>query len=624
MRQRDFPRKARDCHPAVFQRQTTWICSRWAIAIIKRMSPAEIHDLFVTAVGHHNAANLSEAEKIYHRILAAHPDHPDALHLLGRIAHQRGQSQAAVALIQKAIDINPGNAEYYANLGAAMLPLEQYPPAADALRTAVRMNPRLADAYSNLGLALVLMADAEPAAAALRSALELNPKLHEAHRVLGGALSLMGQHDAAVSAFRAALRLKPDWPATHSDLIFTMLHDPASDNPAIQAELTEWNRLYAAPLRHLIQPHRIDRSPDRRLRIGWVSSDFRWHVVARCLLPLLDQFDRRRFRIFCYSNVANPDDMTDRISAAADVWRNIYRVPDEQAAQIIRSDRIDILIDLGLHTGHNRLTLFALKPAPLQVTYLGYCGSTGVETMDYRISDPYIDPPDADLPGYSERTLRMSSSFFCYSPEASPPEVAPLTALSRTYLTFGCLNNSSKISSAVLKLWAQVLQSVPASHLLLHAPPGEHRQGILAVLDRSGIASDRVEFVSKQSWLGYMQTYNRIDIALDPFPYGGGITTCDALFMGVPVVTRRGATGVGRLSYSILCNIGRSDLAADSPQQYVDIAINLAANPTRLSELRSALRPALQASPVMDAAGTAVNLGNLFLEIWQKRLHDTV
>ncbi len=279
------------------------------------MSPSELHELFLAAVGHYNAGHLSDAEKIYHRILAAHPDHPDALHLLGVIAHHRGQSQAAESLIRRAIQINPENADYHVNLGAVLIALNRHRPAIDALQTAVRINPRHTDAYVTLAAAYLRINDGDAAAQASQTALGLNPASScEALCNLGAAMTLMGQHRQAAAAYHDALRLRPNLPLTRSSLIFAMLLDADCDESAIRAELSEWNRLHVAPLRHLIQPHRIDRSPDRRLRIGFVSSDFRRHVVAKCLLPLLNQFDRRRFRIFCYANVAHPDGMTARLA----------------------------------------------------------------------------------------------------------------------------------------------------------------------------------------------------------------------------------------------------------------------------------------------------------------------
>jgi len=589
------------------------------------MTPAEIHQFFVTAVGLHNSGNLSEAEKIYRRILAARPNHPDALHLLGIVAYQRDQHQAAATLVRKAIGINPRIAIYHASLAAALNEFGQFPEAAEAARKSVAMAPNSSHALNNLAFACLQMVEADAAADAARAALALkdNPNRQESYRILGGALALLGLPYEAVAAFRESLRIQPNAPIVHSDLIFYLEHDPRCDDQMLAAELVNWNQVFAAPVRHLIRPHKIDRSTDRRLRIGWVSGDFRTHVVARCLLPILERLDRSKFQSFCYSNVANPDDMTARIVQTVHTWREIRCVRDQEVAELIRSDRIDILVDLALHCGTSRLTLFALKPGPVQVTYLGYCGSTGLETMDYRISDPFIDPPGSDLSVYSERTIHLPQSFLCYRPEAPPPDIAALPSSSKGYVTFGCLNNPSKNSSDALQLWARILAGIPGSHLILQGCAGSYRQRVGDLFRQAGVAPDRLEFLPHQSWWSYMETYNRIDIAMDPFPYGGGVTSCDALLMGVPVVALCGARAAGRLTSSILSNIGHSELAATNYEQYVQIAVGLAANPAQLAMLRNTLRQKILISPVMDADAAAVNLGKLFQDIWQNYLSST-
>ncbi len=310
----------------------------------------------------------------------------------------------------------------------------------------------------------------------------------------------------------------------------------------------------------LFRPHILshgnDRSPERRLRVGYVSPDFCNHAVGRSILPLFEQRDRRQFEVFCYANVLSPDALTEKLRSATDHWRDIRHVPDEGAADLIRNDRIDILVDLALHSSRNRLLIFARKPAPVQVSYLGYCGTTGLAEIDYRLSDPYMDPPGGEQECYSEQTVRLPSSYWCYQPAGHAPEVPPLATLSRDCITFGCLNNFAKVSSAALDLWIEILRAVPRSRLLLQAPAGCCREDVLRRFAHHELSSDRVEFVGRQPWEQYLQSYQEIDLALDPFPFGGGITTCDALWMGVPVVTLSGRTAVGRGGRSILSNIG--------------------------------------------------------------------
>ncbi|HMD53941.1 MAG TPA: hypothetical protein VKJ65_05275, partial [Phycisphaerae bacterium] len=385
----------------------------------------------------------------------------------------------------------------------------------------------------------------------------------------------------------------------HSNKIFAMHLLPDYSPRAIRDELSAWNRMHALPVKGSIQPHENNPDPDRRLAIGYVSADFGQHVVAWNLLPLLKQHDHKQFSIFCYSNAAHKDSVTGQLQSCVDGWRDIAGVDDDRAAQMIRDDQIDILVDLAVHTPRNRLLIFARKPAPIAVTYLGYCGSTGLDTVDYRFSDPFLDPPETDLTLYSEQTVHLPRSYWCYRPGGPAPDPSPPPALSAGFVTFGCLNNFAKLSSAALGLWIPILQRVANSKLILHSNPGPHLNVLREALATAGITADRLEFVSKKPWPAYISTYNRIDIALDTVPYNGGITTCDALFMGVPVVSLSGQMAVGRAGRSILSNVGLPELIAQTPQQYVDIAAELAGDITRLSEMRPGLRNRMQTSPLM-------------------------
>jgi predicted O-linked N-acetylglucosamine transferase (SPINDLY family) len=265
----------------------------------------------------------------------------------------------------------------------------------------------------------------------------------------------------------------------------------------------------------------------------------------------------------------------------------------------------------------NRLVTFAHKPAPVQVTYLGYCGSTGMDTMDYRLSDPYMDPSDSDFSLYSERTIRLPETYWCYSVAGPTPDPSPPPAATAGYVTFGCLNNFAKVSPPALDLWAEILRSVPRSRLIVHSHPGTHLDAVRERFAGKGISPDRLQFPSRQPWAQYVRTYGRIDIALDPFPWGGGITTCEALWMGVPVVSLLGRTAVGRGGASILTNVGVPELVAPAPEQYVQIATDLAKDLPRLAELRRTLRARMQASPLMDAPRFARNVEAAYRQMWR-------
>ncbi len=336
------------------------------------------------------------------------------------------------------------------------------------------------------------------------------------------------------------------------------------------------------------------------------------------MLPLLRHHDHAQFEIFCYGSVKNPDDLTGQIRTSCDQWREMVGLSDETLAERIREDRIDLLIDLSLHTCGHRLRTFALRPAPVQITYLGYCSTSGVDGMHYRFSDPHLDPPDVDLGCYSEQTIRLPESYWCYAPGGQAPDISPLPAERNGYITFGCMTKFGKVSSATVELWCEILKQVPGSRLLIHAPPGKHLQTIGNHLSGHAIAFDRVQFVGYQPWDRYMATFHRIDVGLDPFPYNGGITTCDTLWMGVPAVTLSGRTAVGRGGRSILNNVGLADLVARVSAEYVRLAVQLAGDLPRLGELRRTMRDRLIASPLMDAPRFARNVEAAYRDAWRR------
>jgi protein O-GlcNAc transferase len=337
------------------------------------------------------------------------------------------------------------------------------------------------------------------------------------------------------------------------------------------------------------------------------------------MLPLLATHDHAKFEIRCYSDVTDGDSTTEQLRKHADVWRETWSLSDAKLADLIRDDRIDILVDLLMHAKGSRMLTFARKPAPVQVSYLSYASTTGLEAMDYRLSDPYLDPPEADESLYTETTIRLPSTFWCFQPSAQMPEIAPLPASTNGYVTFGCLNNFWKVTPETRTAWMQLLDRVPNSRLVIHCYEGSHRQKLLEPFINEGIGPERIEFVGFLPIRQYFEQYNRIDIALDPFPYCGGTTTCESLWMGAPVVTVLGQTAVGRAGYSILSNIGLGALVARDVEQYLGLAEELAGYLSRLSELRGSLRSSMQSSPLMDAPRFARDIENAYRTMWRRR-----
>ena len=611
-----------------------------------------IDQAFALALSHQQAGRLAEAEKLYRAILAQFPEHVDAIHNLACLADQAGRTDVAAELLTRASVLRPGAHETLCNLGICLRKLGRLEESIAVLRRAVALRPELSDlhnklaismtergrfdeaiaeyrqaialapgfaeAYNNLGIALRRKGLMQDAIAAFSQTIALAPGYSEAHSNLGVALKDSGQVGQAIAAYRRAIAINPRDFDAHGNLAYAMHFHEAYDAAAIAEEHRRWNRLHAEPLRKSIPPHQNNRDPDRRLRIGYISPDFREHPVGRFLHPLLARHDKSQFEIVAYAQVTAPDAWTHRMQACCDAWRNIVGMTDEHLAGQIRADGIDILVDLSMHTSGNRLMVFARKPAPVQVTYLAYCSSTGLEAIDYRLSDPYLDPPHGDDSIYSEKTVRLPGCYWCYEPPLGFPQVGPLPALSRGFVTFASLNNFAKNSEPALAAWARILQAVPGSRLLLHAHQGDHRQRAAERLRRDGIDPARVSFSSKFPLHAYLTLHQSIDIALDPFPYGGGTTSCDALWMGVPIVCLTGKTAVGRGGLSILSNIGLGEFAVDSPERYVQLACELARDTGRLQSLRSTLRKRMSESPLMDARGFAKGVENAYRQMWRE------
>jgi predicted O-linked N-acetylglucosamine transferase (SPINDLY family) len=581
------------------------------------MPSFSVDQAFALALRHHQAGRLTEAERGYRQILQRLPEHPDSLHLLGVIALQTGDLEAAFALVQRAVALRPDGAVYRNNLGQVLERLGRGDEAVAAYEAAIELDAHYAEAFNNLGHILERRDHLAEAEAHYRTAIRLSPKYAEPHTNLGNVLKDRGELDEAIASYRRAIALRPDLSLLHSNLLLT-LHYHASFTPAdLAGEHREWAERHVAPIASDRRPHDNDPEPGRRLRIGYVSPDFREHAVARFVLPVFREHDRRQIEVFAYSDVTRPDRVTELIRAHVDQWRDVQTLGDEQLVDSIRGDRIDILVDLAAHSARNRLLAFARKPAPVQVTYLAYCSTTGVDAIDYRFTDRFLDPPGEDLTHYSERSIRLPDCYWCYSAPALPPDRLPPSDRLPGPPTFGCLNNFAKVTAATLKLWMQLLLRVPEDALLLYARADGHRDRVRLALRQAGVPATRVTFVGRQPLEDYLQTYRRIDVALDPIPFTGGTTTCDALWMGVPVVSLSGRTAVSRGGSSLLANVGMGHLATRSEEQYVDLAAGLMRDVEGLAVLRQELRARLQSSPVMNAPDFARGLEAAFRDMWR-------
>ena len=559
---------------------------------------------------------LDEAISYFRRAIELRPNYVEALTNLSNALRLKGQSIEAIDAARRAVAHRPDFVIAWHNLGTALHDTGQIEPAIDAYRRALAIQPDYVNALYNLGAALQESGRLEQAIEYYRKALAIRADHAEVYGNLGNALKDSGQIDEALNCYRRAVSLNVECKATNN-LLYALHFHPDWGPREIYQEHLRWSRTYAAPLSESIRPHDNDPSPDRRLKLGLVSGDFTFHPVGRFLFPLLANFDGGAFEIYCYSDVRRPDVMTEWFKSKAHVWRTTQGLSDEQLAQQVRQDRIDILVDLSLHADGSRLLVFARKPAPVQVTYLAYCSTSGLSTMDYRISDPYLDPRAIDDSAYSEKTVRLPHSYWCYVRPAEALEVNPLPALSAGHITFGCLNNYAKVSEPTLRMWSMLLREISDARLMVFSREGPHRSRATEIVTGEGVDPKRFLFVDAVATPQYFRRYQEIDIALDPFPFCGGTTTCDSLWMGVPVVSLAGATAVSRAGLSILSNVGLPELVARTPEQYVKIASDLARDLPRLAELRSTLRDRMLRSPLMDAPGFARDISEAFRQMWR-------
>ena len=540
---------------------------------------------------------------------------------LGRLAE-------AEVLYRRAIELKPDFAKASNSLATAIALQDPARIAeAEALyRQAIALDPEYALPHNNLGNILQGAGRLSESEASLRRALELKPDLRQAHVALGNALKDLGRLDEAESSFRRALELDPDDRYARDSLLMALNYTARHSRAQVFAEHIEWARRHESPHAAGRRAHLNVRDPHRRLRIAYVSPDFRRHSVAYFIEPVLAQHDRRQFEVYCYSNVAVPDSVTVRLMKLADRTRSMVGVSEADAAELVRADGIDILVDLAGHTAGHALGVLARKPAPVQVTYLGYPNTTGLGAVDWRITDVHADPPGDGDGFHSERLARLAHSFLCFQPPQEAPEVRPSPFVANGYVTFGSFNVLPKVTPEVISTWARLLERVPRSRLLLKAlglRDGPVQAHILAQFAKHGIDAARIALLPMEhTLLAHLERYHDMDIALDPFPFNGTTTTLEALWMGVPVVAIAGDRHSARVGASILANAGLEKLLAGTVEQYVALAAGLACDPERLTSLRRAMRGCVAASPLRDQAGMVTALEDAYRGMWAQWCAD--
>ena len=615
------------------------------------MQSAVSDTLFQTARQHFLAGRQSEAEDACRQAVHADPRHPYSLYLLGVIAGDAGRLDESLTLFDQALASSPDFAEAHGNRAVALATLKRMDEAEQAFRRSLELDPRQvgawfglgnlkaaqnqhhaaveafvrvleieeinAPAWTNMGIALQGMGKLDDAVAAYIRALALSPDEALIHFNLATTLLAQGRTDEAVACLYRALELDPSFAPTHTNFLLCTTYQAGGAPADRLAAHKAWDQVHGEPVKPLADGSPNSRDPERRLKIGYMSCDFQEHPVGWLLANVLPSHDKAKVEVFCYANDVTADGVTDRLKAAADHWRDITGATDDAVAALVRQDAIDILIDLTGHTSKNRLLTFARKPAPVQASWLGYPGTTGMSAIDYLIMDAATAPDGAEA-WCSEALVRLPYGRFCY---AAPEDAPAVAERPQGPVVFGSFNHLAKVGPDVVRLWARVLAAVPQSRLVLKwraLNEATVRERLKKAFAAEGIGADRLELRASSDHAEMLGQYGDIDIALDPFPYSGGMTSAEALWMGVPVVTWPQDRIASRQTLAFLAELGLTDLAASSADDYVRIAAELAADPDRRADLRRTLRPRMAASPLTDGAQFTPGLESAYRQMWRR------
>ena len=575
------------------------------------------------------AQRFAEAAQVSGRLVELAPESASAHFKLATALHGLRDFSGSEAAYRRTIELQADFTSAINGLATAII-LQDPNRVGEAemlYRRAIAEDPSYVLAHHNLGSILQGAGRLSEAELCFRRALELDPRFRQAHVCLGDTLKDLGYVDEAIKCLRKALDLNPLDRIAHDSLLMTLNYAQDISREQLFLEHTAWAGKFEAPPSAVASQHSNSRVRSRRLRIGYVSPDFRRHSVAYFIEPLLSQHDRGDFEVFCYSNVAAPDATTRRLLALADKARSIVDLDTEEIAAMVQDDGIDILVDLAGHTAGNSLQVFTLRPAPVQVTYLGYPNSTGLRSVDWRITDAHADPVGEGAEFHSERLERVIPGFLCFQPPGIAPAVAPAPVMKNGYVTFGSFNALPKITTEVLATWAAILARVPGSRLLLKSfglADARAKARIIDEFSGHGIGEERLSLLPPEhSLAGHLGRYSEIDVGLDPFPFNGTTTTMEALWMGLPVIAVKGDRHAARVSASILLNIGLDELIAESPGGSVRLAEELASDRQRIVRLRSELRDRIACSALCDKAIAVKAIEAAYRRMWERWCADS-
>jgi len=555
---------------------------------------------------------------VYQAALLLEPQNIDALNNLGMALQEDGQLEQALASFQQVASLSPNNPVSHSNIAAILNAMGQQDAALESCRRAVKLGPNSAAAHVNLGTCLMEMGRLDEAIKSLQTVVRLDPHHRRAHVNIGSALSRLGRIEDAIKHVRQALKINPDWDELQSNLLFYMTHSQKIDAAALFAEHVRYATHVEGPLRASWPQHANSREPERCLRVGFVSADLYHHAVSHFFTPVLEHLAQSTsLQLVAYANSFHDDATSRRLHGLFSLWRQVEKLTHAELAQLIASDRIDILIDLSGHTGFNRLPTFARKPAPLQLSWIGYPGTTGLQAMDYYIADRFLAPPGLLDDQFSETFLYLPATApFLHAADAPPVSTAP--AVANGHITFGSFNRLEKLNRETIARWSRLLRAIPSARMLVGGMPNTQTIDMLrSWFSKAGVKADRLSFHLRTDTHAYLQLHDQVDICLDSHPYSSGTTGFHALWMGVPTLTLPGPTLTGHAASAIMSYVGLSDFIATDEDDFVARGEKLAADIAYLAALRRELRDRLKASAAGQPELIAHRLEAALRAIWR-------
>ena len=561
---------------------------------------------------------LLEAEASCRRALELSPELAVVHNNLATILNNQGRVAESEASCRRAIELKPDLAEAHSNLAIALNKQGHIKESEASCRRAIELRPELAAVHNNLANVLQRQARPGEAEASCRRAIDLQPEFRDAYTNLGIALMDQGRLAEAAVSYRRAIQIQPELREAHQDLLFCLSHSGEISPEALFDEHLIFADRFEAPLRQAWTPHQNSREPERQLKVGIVSGDFREHPMVYFIEPVFSHLaGNPGLSLHAYANCLAEDSFTHRLRRHFPHWNQVFDLSEELFAQKVRDDGIDILIDLTGHTAHNRLLAFARKPAPIQCGWIGYLGTSGLKSMDYYLADKYfLSPGEFDC--YFTEKIVYLPAVAAFEPSSDAPDVGPLPSLTTGRLTFGSFNRLSKLNPGVIALWSQLLRALPESQMLIGGMPRDGRHQVVGRwFQDEGIALERLQFHPRSGNRDYLALHDQVDFCLDPFPFTGATTTCHALWMGVPTLTLLGQTVAGRLGAALLQHIGLEDFIAHTPEEFVKKGIFWASNLHSLAKLRAGMRDRFLGSAIGQPDLVAQGLAVAFRQMWR-------